>query len=149
MTWFTRNDPQRSPALAAVFIAFWIERPSYSDPTLRPFADRLRLTDTWGKGLADRPPRRWNLDDVFDKPVREATPFSLAWNQRRGLGDSVPGLKDRAPPWRNLTPNPHDDVRCSALGLLEMMHLPKSGPLHGQAQQPGSPDIRRPANHRQ
>jgi hypothetical protein len=71
-----RNNPERSPKPVAVLIAYLIERLSYSDPTLKPFADGLRLTDTWGKGLGFDfdPPRRWNLGKVFNKGVLEAFP---------------------------------------------------------------------------
>jgi hypothetical protein len=48
MTAFGRTERKRSPAPVAVFIAFLIARLSYSDPTLKPFADGLRLTDTVG-----------------------------------------------------------------------------------------------------
>jgi hypothetical protein len=67
MTASMMSDRQNSPAPVAVFIAYLIERLSYSDPTLKAFADGLRLTDTWGAGAG--PQRIWDLDDVFSEQV--------------------------------------------------------------------------------
>jgi hypothetical protein len=39
MSAFVMSDPQKSPAPVAVFVAYLIERLSYSDPTLKAFAD--------------------------------------------------------------------------------------------------------------
>jgi hypothetical protein len=76
MTAFVMADSEKSPAPVAVLIAFLIERLSYADPTLSPFADGLRLTDTWG--AASGPQRLWDLDSVFAERVRLALP-SRGW----------------------------------------------------------------------
>lgn len=76
MTAFVKGEREKSPPPVAVFIAFLIERLSYDDPSLAPFADGLRLTDTWGS--ADGPQRLWDLAGVFDERVRAALP-TLGW----------------------------------------------------------------------
>ena len=90
VTAFTMNDPERSPAPVAVFVAHLIERLSYSDPAVRPFADGLRLTDTWG--YASGPQRIWSLADVFSGDVPRGAPVKRFWNRWRGLGDRIHGM---------------------------------------------------------
>jgi hypothetical protein len=72
VTALVMRDPEASPAPVAVFIAYVIDRLSYADPSVAPFADGLRLTDTWGAGSG--PQRLWDLADVFDDRVRARLP---------------------------------------------------------------------------
>jgi hypothetical protein len=70
MTAVTQSEQEASPAPVAIFIAGLILALSYTDPTLRPLAEGLRLTDTLGRkgGLQ----RLWPLDAVFSDHVAES-----------------------------------------------------------------------------
>lgn len=63
----------------ASFIANLLVRLSYTDPTLAPLADNLRMTGTVGGGGGLG--RLWDLNDIYDDSVRAALP-------RRGMQDS-------------------------------------------------------------
>jgi hypothetical protein len=56
-----------TPAPVAVLIANLFARLSYTDPGLRPVAQGLRLTETFGQGLGQ--PRLWNPAGVFSSHV--------------------------------------------------------------------------------
>jgi hypothetical protein len=65
-------DEADMPGPLAVFISALIMRLAYLDPTIRPFADALRLTGTSGAARAQG--RRWRTADVYSELVRNALP---------------------------------------------------------------------------
>jgi hypothetical protein len=71
-TVINQTDPSQTFTAVASLIAHLLVRLSYSDPTLRPLADNLRLTGTLGEGSGAT--RIWNLDRVFADDVREQLP---------------------------------------------------------------------------
>jgi hypothetical protein len=73
------SDTDRSPTPVAVLIAALLGALSRSDPTLRPFADALRLTGTLGAGQGEV--RLWNLEDVYTEDARRRIGLQpFAWD---------------------------------------------------------------------
>jgi len=71
-TAINQTDPSQTFTAVASLIAHLLVRLSYSDPTLRPLADNLRLTGTLGEGSGAT--RVWDLDHVFSDTVRAQLP---------------------------------------------------------------------------
>jgi hypothetical protein len=72
MTAMSMADQQQTPGPVAVLIAALLVRLAHVDPTVRPFADGLRLTDTLGsaRGLL----RHFPVRDVYSEQVLGALP---------------------------------------------------------------------------
>jgi hypothetical protein len=65
-------DEADVPGPLAVFISALIMRLAYVDPSVRPLADALRLTGTFGSARGQV--RRWRTEDVYSELVRNALP---------------------------------------------------------------------------
>jgi hypothetical protein len=60
------------PGPLAVLVSALIMRLAYFDPSIRPFANALRLTGTYGAARGQG--RRWRTEDVYSELVRKALP---------------------------------------------------------------------------
>lgn len=72
MTAMTMADEANTPGPVAVFIAALLVRLSQADPTIMPFADGLRLTDTLGSGSGYQ--RHFPVRDVYSDTVLAKLP---------------------------------------------------------------------------
>jgi hypothetical protein len=66
-TAFTVPSAASTPPPVAAFITFLLERLSYDDPGIQPFAAGLHATGT--VGMAGAPTRLWRYEDVFTEHV--------------------------------------------------------------------------------
>lgn len=81
-TAMTMSDLENEPAPVAIFVASLVVRLAATDPTLRPFADGLRMTNTLGSGSGSQ---RWfPLTDVYENDVISQLP------RRIGLSEDWP-----------------------------------------------------------
>lgn len=65
-------DATATPGPVAVFVSALLNRLAQTDPTLKPFADALRLTETLGSGAGYQ--RHFALNDVFSEEVIRRLP---------------------------------------------------------------------------
>ena len=80
MTAMSMADEATTPGPVAVLIASLLVRLAQSDPTVLPFADGLRLTDTLGSGSGLQ--RHYAVGDVYSEDVLARLP-----HQSFGSGD--------------------------------------------------------------
>ncbi|MDX6227027.1 MAG: hypothetical protein QOI76_417 [Frankiales bacterium] len=80
MTVMSMADEEKTPGPVAVLIAALLVRLAYADPTVKPFADGLRLTDTLGSASGHG--RYFPVRDVYSEQVLDKLP-----THGNGIGD--------------------------------------------------------------